>query len=64
MLATQLRQAARSLLQTTDRIIDVAVEVGFGDVSNFNAQFSRAFGVSPRSFRERQGRGTQRHRLR
>lgn len=55
VLATRLRHAARHLLATRERIADIAGTVGFGDLSNFNASFSRAFGVSPRAFRLRGG---------
>lgn len=55
VLATRLRRAARRLLSTSDRVIDIVADTGFGDVSNFNAQFLRAFGVNPGSFRARHG---------
>jgi len=53
VLATRLRHAARRLRATADRVIDIVADMGFGDVSNFNAQFMRAFGVSPSEFRTR-----------
>jgi AraC family transcriptional regulator len=33
------------------RILDIALDSGFGDVSNFNHAFRAEFGVSPRAFR-------------
>lgn len=56
VLVTRLRHAARRLLSTSDRVIDIVADSGFGDVSNFNAQFLRAFGASPVRFRERHAR--------
>ena len=55
VLATRLRQVTRRLLTTSDRIIDIATAAGFGDISNFNAVFSQAFGASPTAFRQRRG---------
>jgi len=37
------------------KIIDVALDSGFGDVSNFNRAFRAEFGVSPRVYQ----RGTR-----
>jgi AraC family transcriptional regulator len=34
------------------RILDVALDAGFGDVSNFNRAFRAEFGVSPRFYRQ------------
>ncbi|MGE5813314.1 MAG: helix-turn-helix domain-containing protein, partial [Acidobacteriota bacterium] len=35
------------------KIVDVALDSGFGDVSNFNRAFRAEFGVSPRTYRRR-----------
>jgi AraC family transcriptional regulator len=32
-------------------VLDIALDCGFGDVSNFNRAFRREFGMSPRRFR-------------
>lgn len=56
VLVTRLRHAARRLRTTSDRVIDIAADTGFDDVSNFNAQFMRAFGSSPLQFRTAQRR--------
>jgi AraC-like DNA-binding protein len=48
LLLTRLRNAAR---RTRERVCDVALAVGFGDLSTFNATFARHFGVTPRAYR-------------
>ncbi|MCC6857311.1 MAG: helix-turn-helix transcriptional regulator [Bryobacterales bacterium] len=51
VLRTKLRRAAVRLRTGNDRILDVALDCGFGDVSNFNRSFRSEFGVSPRRYR-------------
>jgi AraC family transcriptional regulator len=51
LVRSRLRHAARLLAEGERPITDVALEVGFGDLSNFVRTFHRAAGVSPRSFR-------------
>jgi len=51
VLRARLRRAARRLAAGHARIVDVALDSGFGDVSNFNRVFRAEFGVSPRVFR-------------
>ncbi len=46
-----LREAARRLVMEHAKVLDVALDCGFGDVSNFNRAFRNEFGVSPREFR-------------
>jgi len=53
VLRARLRQAAMRLAAETARIIDIAFDCGFGDVSNFNRAFRAEFGVSPRVYRGR-----------
>jgi Helix-turn-helix domain len=48
---TRLREAASRLVAETEKVLDVALDCGFGDVSNFNRAFRTEFGVSPRVFR-------------
>jgi AraC-like DNA-binding protein len=57
VIATRLRMAATSLRATRTPITEVALEAGFGDLSHFTTSFARAFGVSPRAYRKRHGRG-------
>jgi AraC-like DNA-binding protein len=55
VLATRLLHAARRLRRSSDRIADIALESGFGDLSHFNASFVRHFHVSPGAYRARGG---------
>jgi AraC family transcriptional regulator len=51
LVRARLRRAARLLSDGERRITDVALDVGFADLSNFVRTFHRAAGVSPRRFR-------------
>jgi AraC family transcriptional regulator len=53
LLRLRLREAASRLARDRDKVIDVSLECGFGDVSNFNRAFRAEFGVSPRVYRLR-----------
>lgn len=55
VLRARLRAAAMRLAQGRARVLDVALDSGFGDVSNFNRAFRVEFGVSPRVYRRRAG---------
>ena len=57
VLRARLRDAACRLAAGTDKVLDVALDSGFGDVSNFNRAFRGEFGVSPRVFRRVSRRG-------
>ncbi|SRR5258706_4378825 len=52
LLRSRLRRAARLLADDTPSITDIALDVGFADLSNFVRTFHRAAGVSPRNFRK------------
>jgi AraC family transcriptional regulator len=56
VLRARLREAASRLAMGTDKVLDVALDCGFGDVSNFNRAFRGEFGVSPRVFRRAHAR--------
>lgn len=56
ILRARLRDAAMRLSTRGDRILDVALQCGFGDVSNFNRAFRSEFGLSPRAYRARSGK--------
>jgi len=55
LLRSRLREAAMSLSTESARVLDIAFDSGFGDVSNFNRAFRAEFGVSPRVYRSRAG---------
>ena len=54
VLRMRLRKAAMRLVTGRAKVLDIALDCGFGDVSNFNRAFRREFGVCPQGFR-RQG---------
>jgi len=56
VLRVRLRLAAARLILEPARVVDVALDSGFGDVSNFNHAFRAEFGASPVSYRGN-GRG-------
>jgi AraC family transcriptional regulator len=56
LIRSRLRRAARLLIDDARPITEVALDVGFADLSNFVRTFKRAAGISPGSFR-RSARG-------
>jgi AraC family transcriptional regulator len=53
ILRARLRKAAVRVAEEPAKILDIALDCGFGDVSNFNRAFRAEFGLSPRAFRRR-----------
>ncbi len=51
LVRSRLKRAARLLSGDDRSITDIAIDVGFNDLSNFVRTFHRAAGVSPRAFR-------------
>jgi AraC family transcriptional regulator len=51
ILRARLREAAARLVGERRKVIDVALDAGFGDISNFNRAFRREFGVAPEAYR-------------
>ena len=49
---SRLREAAIHLAAEPAKVVDVALDAGFGDVSNFNHAFRAEFGLSPRAYRQ------------
>ena len=60
LIRCRLRQAARQLGSGASSITQIALDVGFRDLSNFVRTFRRAAGVSPRRFRALAGRSGRR----
>jgi AraC family transcriptional regulator len=52
LLRSRLRRAARALVADDRSVSDIALDVGFADLSNFVRTFHRAAGLSPRGFRQ------------
>lgn len=50
IVRARLREAAARLARGEARVIDVALESGFNDVSNFNRAFRAEFGVTPSAY--------------
>jgi AraC-like DNA-binding protein len=53
ILRARLREAAARLTSTDAPITEIALDVGFEDLSNFIRTFRAEFGVSPRAHRAR-----------
>ena len=53
LLRARLRDAARRLASSRTPVTDIALDVGFDDLSNFIRTFRAEFGVSPRTYRLR-----------
>jgi AraC-like DNA-binding protein len=51
LLRARLRKAAQALATTHVPVTDVALDVGFADLSNFTRSFHAEFGASPRRYR-------------
>ena len=52
LVRSRLRNAARLLADAERSVTEIALHVGFADLSNFVRSFHRAAGVSPRGFRK------------
>lgn len=53
VLRARLRAAAQRLSDDTAKVVDIALDCGFGDLSNFNHAFREEFAMSPRAWRAR-----------
>lgn len=53
VLRARLREAARRLVNEPENVLDIALDCGFADISNFNRAFRAEFHASPRAFREK-----------
>jgi AraC family transcriptional regulator len=58
VLRLRLREAAMRLVTEPGKILDIAFDCGFGDVSNFNRAFRAEFGLSPRGWKKQQNAGS------
>jgi AraC family transcriptional regulator len=55
LVRARLRAAALRLATESARILDIALETGFSDLSNFNRAFRAEFGTPPRMYRRTRG---------
>ncbi|MCK9858736.1 AraC family transcriptional regulator [Paenibacillus sp. ATY16] len=53
MNSYRVQQAASRLRQSDDKIMEVALDVGFNSLSYFNTVFRQRFGCTPREYRSR-----------
>jgi transcriptional regulator GlxA family with amidase domain len=53
VLRMRLRNAATQLLCTPAAILEIALDCGFGDISNFNHAFRAEFGMRPSAYRKK-----------
>ena len=51
IMRARLREAAARLPVEPAKILDIALDCGFGDLSNFNRAFRAEYGMSPRTYR-------------
>jgi AraC family transcriptional regulator len=51
ILRTRLREAALRLASSGESVLHIALDCGFGDISNFNRTFRAEFGITPRAWR-------------
>ena len=51
LLRLRLQRAAVSLAHSNVKVLDAALDCGFGDLSNFNRNFRREFGCAPHMWR-------------
>ena len=51
ILRARLREAATRLKTGSEPVIEIALDTGFQDLSNFHHAFRAEFGVSPRAYR-------------
>ena len=51
-LELRLKKAKKLISTTNDKIIDIAFECGFDNISYFNRCFKKEYGISPTAFRK------------
>ena len=54
--AYRLNECAERLLTTREKILDIAYEYGFNNISYFNLQFKKVYGMTPKGYRAQKGK--------
>ena len=54
--AYRLKECAERLLSTKEKVLDIAYEYGFNNISYFNLQFKRMYGMTPKGYRALNGK--------
>jgi AraC-like DNA-binding protein len=57
----RIERAKRRLLDPAERITEIAYDIGYQSLSQFNRSFLRIVGESPTQFRKRMGVGRASH---
>ncbi len=52
LILLRLEKAARKLIDTNSRVVDIAKTCGFNNISNFNRSFKAYYNLTPREYRE------------
>lgn len=52
----RLKECAERLLNTNEKVLDIAYAFGFNNISYFNLQFKRAYGMTPKEYRALKGK--------
>ena len=53
----RIQKAAHMLEETSRPVMEIAMDHGFDNISYFNLQFRKEFGMTPREFRSQHRRG-------
>ena len=54
LIRMRLEKACEKLVQTNQSVQEIASQVGFTNLSNFNRQFKQHFHLTPRQYRNQQ----------
>lgn len=54
LIRLRLEKACEKLIQTNQSVQEIASQVGFTNLSNFNRQFKQHFQLTPRQYRNQQ----------
>ena len=52
----RLKECAERLMTSKDKVLDIAYEYGFNNISYFNLQFKKVYGMTPKEYRALKGK--------